>query len=62
MTWRVPYDLARHTARLSSVPRSMTSLRAALPLIRALALAGLVTLLIMIGLPAVLAYAAAATP
>jgi hypothetical protein len=39
---------------------SMTTLRAALPLVRALILAGIVTMLIMIGLPAILGIAAAA--
>jgi hypothetical protein len=45
----------------SSVTRSMANLRAAVPLIRALILIGLVIVLIMFGLPSVLAIAAAAT-
>jgi len=38
----------------------MTTLRAAMPIFRALILAGIVTLLIMVGLPALLGIAAAA--
>lgn len=49
----------RHTSRALAVTRSMTSLREALPFVRALVLAGFVTALIMIGLPAVLTIAAA---
>ena len=39
----------------------MAMFRAALPLVRALILAGLAVVLILFGLPAVLAFAAAAT-
>jgi hypothetical protein len=53
---------ARHTVRSQAVPMTMDTVRAALPLLRALVLATLVTLLIMIGLPTLLAAAAAATP
>jgi hypothetical protein len=48
----------RHTSDGLSVTRSMVVLRAAAPFIRALILAGIVTALIMIGLPAVLRAAA----
>ena len=51
----------RHTSRGSAVPVAMDSVRAALPLLRALVLATIVTLLIMIGLPTLLEAAAAAT-
>ena len=44
-----------------AVTRSMAMIRAALPFVRALILAGLVTVLILFGLPAVLTIAAAAT-
>jgi hypothetical protein len=50
--------LLRHTADGLSVTRSMAVLRAAAPFIRALILASVVTVLIMVGLPAVLAIAA----
>ena len=50
----------RHTSRTLAVPESMNAVRAAFPLIRALILATIVTLLIMIGLPTLLAAAAAA--
>jgi hypothetical protein len=50
--------LLRHTADGLSVTGSMALLRAAAPFIRALILAGIVTALIMFGLPAVLAIAA----
>lgn len=52
----------RHTAPSQAVPVAMDSVRAALPLLRALVLATIVTMLIMIGLPQLLAAAAAATP
>ncbi len=51
----------RHTTRLPAVPVTMQTVRAAFPLIRALILAMLVTLLIMVGLPQLLAAAAAAS-
>ena len=51
----------RHTPRNPAVPLTMNLVRAALPLIRALILATIVTLLIMIGLPQLLAAAAAAS-
>jgi multisubunit Na+/H+ antiporter MnhC subunit len=54
-------QLARHTPDGLSVTRSMAVLRAAAPLVRALILAGIVTALIMIGLPAVLAIASASS-
>ena len=54
---RVP----RHTLHARSVPLTMQTVRAALPLIRALILATIVTLLIMVGLPQLLAAAAAAS-
>ena len=58
----IPVDpLVRHTSRSLAVPLSMNAVRAAFPLIRALILATVVTLLIMIGLPTLLAAAAAAT-
>jgi hypothetical protein len=53
-------DRSRNTLSTPIVTRSMTSLRAAIPFVRVLVLAALVTLLIMIGLPALLAIAAAA--
>jgi hypothetical protein len=52
--------VVRHSAQALAVPRSMTTFRAALPLVRALLLAGLAVALILFGLPAVLAFAAAA--
>jgi hypothetical protein len=53
--------IARHTAPAMPVTRTMTPLRAAAPFVRAVILAGLVTALIMVGLPAVLAIARAST-
>ncbi len=52
---------SRNTARPMRVTRSMTLLRAAAPFVRAVILASLVTALIMIGLPAVLAIARSAS-
>jgi hypothetical protein len=52
---------ARHIAHLPAVPVAMQTVRAAFPLIRALILATIVTLLIMVGLPQLLAAAAAAS-
>lgn len=49
----------RHTQRGLAVPMSMSTVRSAIPLIRALILATIVTLLIMVGLPTLLAAAAA---
>jgi hypothetical protein len=58
----VPVDgVVRHTARTSAVPVTMQTVRAAFPLIRAVILATIVTLLIMVGLPQLLAAAAAAS-
>ena len=54
-------DVVRHMPENSSVTRSMANLHAAAPLIRVLILIGLVIVLIMFGLPSVLAIAAAAT-
>ena len=54
--------VARHSPRRGFVKRSMTSLRAALPLLRAVVLAGLAIALIMFGLPALLGFAAVAAP
>lgn len=54
-----PY--ARHTIESAPVTGTMTPLRAAAPMVRALILATVVTALIMVGLPAVLAIARAAT-
>ncbi len=51
---------ARHTSRPLAVPLTMHMVRAAIPLIRALILATIVTLMIMVGLPQLLAAAAAA--
>jgi len=51
----------RHTPRPLAVPLTMQTVRAAFPLIRALILATIVTLLIMVGLPQLLAAAAAAS-
>ncbi len=50
----------RHTPRMLAVPLTM-QIRAAIPFIRALILAAIVTLLIMVGLPQLLAAAAAAS-
>lgn len=59
-TGPVPAEtLVRHTPRSSAVPVAMNTVRAAYPLIRALILATIVTLLIMVGLPTILAAAAA---
>jgi hypothetical protein len=52
--------ILRHTANGMAVTRTMGTMRAAVPFVRALILATLVTLLIMVGLPAMLAIAAAA--
>ena len=49
----------RHTDGALGVPLAMESVRAAFPIIRALVLATIVTLLIMVGLPQLLAAAAA---
>ncbi len=57
---RAEHDV-RHMQRRWAVPQSMSTVRSAFPLIRALALAAIVTLLIMIGLPTLLAAAAAAS-
>ena len=54
--------VARHSPRRGLVTRSMTSLRAALPLLRAVVLTGLAIALIMFGLPALLGFAAVAAP
>lgn len=51
----------RHTSRPLAVPLTMQTVRAAFPLIRAVILATIVTLLIMVGLPQLLAAAAAAS-
>jgi hypothetical protein len=51
----------RHTPRPPAVPLTMQRVRTAFPLIRALILAIIVTMLIMVGLPSLLAAAAAAT-
>lgn len=52
---------ARHTDRTLDVPLAMETVRAAFPIIRALILAMIVTVLIMAGLPQLLAAAAAAS-
>jgi hypothetical protein len=49
----------RHSTGTLVVTRSMTTFRAAMPLVRALLLAGLAVVLILFGLPAVLSAAAA---
>lgn len=54
-------ELARHTGPGLPVTPSMAALRAAAPFIRAAIVAGVVTALIMVGLPAVLAIAAASS-
>jgi len=51
----------RHTPHVRAVPLTMQTVRAAFPLVRALVLAVIVTLLIMVGLPQLLAAAAAAS-
>lgn len=53
--------IVRHSPDGLAVTGSMTTIRAALPLIRALILAGLVTVLIMVGLPVMLEIAAASS-
>ena len=53
--------VARNTSRPLAVPLTMHTVRAAFPIIRALILATIVTLLIMVGLPQLLAAAAAAS-
>ncbi len=50
----------RHTGDAVAVTRRMGTTREAILIVRALVLAALVTVLIMIGLPAMLAIAAAA--
>jgi hypothetical protein len=61
-TGPVPADQTlRHTTRTTTVPVAMEAVRAAYPLLRALVLAIIVTLLIMVGLPQLLAAAAAAS-
>ena len=52
----------RHSPHGGFVKRSMTNLRAAMPLLRAVVLAGLAIALIMFGLPAILGFAAVAAP
>ncbi len=54
-------QLIRHTSDGRPVTPSMTRFGAAAPFIRALILAGVVTAIIMIGLPAVLAIASASS-
>jgi hypothetical protein len=54
-------QVSRHTDRGLAVPLTMQTVRAAFPIIRALILATIVTLLIMVGLPQLLAAAAAAS-
>lgn len=54
-------QFVRHTPHALDVPLSMNTVRAVYPLIRALILATIVTMLIMVGLPTLLAAAAAAT-
>ncbi|MGI8928037.1 MAG: hypothetical protein ACR2H0_01035 [Candidatus Limnocylindrales bacterium] len=54
-------QLVRHSADGLPVIDSMTRFHAAVPSVRALILAVVVTALIMVGLPAVLAIASAAT-
>jgi hypothetical protein len=53
--------VARNTEHPLAVPLTMQTVRAAFPIIRALILATIVTLLIMVGLPQLLAAAAAAS-
>jgi len=53
-------QIVRNTSDGVPVSNSMVSFRAAVPLIRALILAGIVIALIMFGLPRMLAIAAAA--
>jgi len=58
-TGSVPETYARNTSADLPVPHTMELVRAAFPLIRALILATIVTLLIMVGLPQLLQAAAA---
>ena len=59
-TGRLPLQqTVRHSPTGLAVTRSMATVRAALPFLRALLLAGLVIILIMIGFPAILAISAA---
>jgi hypothetical protein len=51
--------VVRHSTDALAVTGSMITFRAALPIVRALILAGLAVVLILFGLPAVLAFAAA---
>jgi hypothetical protein len=61
-TSQVPVEhVVRHTPRSLVVPHTMQTVRAAYPILRALFLALIVTLLIMVGLPQLLAAAAAAS-
>jgi len=61
-TGPVPAErVLRHTLHARPVPLTMQAVRSAYPLIRALILAIIVTLLIMVGLPQILAAAAAAS-
>ena len=53
-------EVVRHTSDGLAVTRSMARFRAAVPFLRALILVGIVIVLIMFGLPRVLAIAAAA--
>lgn len=63
MTGRLPdAPVVRHSSASLDVTGSMSTIHSAMPFVRALILAGLVAGLIMLGLPAVLAIAAAATP
>ena len=57
-----PVQAVRHSRRTEIVKPSMTTLRAAMPLVRVFILAGLAIALILFGLPAILGIAAAATP
>lgn len=54
-----PAAVVRHSTDALAVTRSMTTFRAALPLVRALILAGLAVAIILFGLPAILAFGAA---
>jgi len=54
-------QVVRHSTDGLAVTRSMTTIRVAMPLIRALIVAGFVTVLIMVGLPVMLDIAAAAS-
>lgn len=51
--------VVRHSTDALAVTGSMATFRSALPIVRALVLAGLAVVLILFGLPAVLAFAAA---